>query len=326
MHLATVLLHAAGSDSQVGPAQSDAIQRLQSVLAAMDAGSRPTSEQAATSSPRESSSTKRTVCLAELRLLRAMQLEINERTLEVSEENEFQDLARDQGRLAGLINAMLPPPDDSQPNAGEPSNPKSDSELDKALQEAGLPGFAQPDGPTISAPSADAETELRKKQPSANGDDLGAASSDQDIVARIEQSMRNVQQRLKRSDASPETQRLQQQVVTDLSELIDSCTQGETGQDPERPHKGGSGAQAGTSPGENPGKATSSSEGEHRPRPDETAAGQQEPIDSLLIQVWGQLPEQLQEQIQSPVHEQFLPQYEQLIIEYYKRLAEADDK
>jgi hypothetical protein len=40
--------------------------------------------------------------------------------------------------------------------------------------------------------------------------------------------------------------------------------------------------------------------------------------------VWGQLPPQLQKQIQSPTHEQFLPKYETLIIEYYKRLAEGE--
>ena len=44
----------------------------------------------------------------------------------------------------------------------------------------------------------------------------------------------------------------------------------------------------------------------------------------LFSDVWGQLPEQLQKRIQSPAPEEFLPQYEQLIIDYYKRLAKGD--
>jgi hypothetical protein len=42
----------------------------------------------------------------------------------------------------------------------------------------------------------------------------------------------------------------------------------------------------------------------------------------LLGEVWGTLPEQLRQQIQSPLQEEFLPRYERVIKQYYKRLAE----
>jgi hypothetical protein len=45
-------------------------------------------------------------------------------------------------------------------------------------------------------------------------------------------------------------------------------------------------------------------------------------VRDVLRRVWGHLPEKVREQMQSSVSEQFLPQYERLIEEYYKRLAE----
>ena len=42
----------------------------------------------------------------------------------------------------------------------------------------------------------------------------------------------------------------------------------------------------------------------------------------LFRRIWGNLPDKLREEMQASLSEQFLPKYERLIEEYYKRLAE----
>jgi hypothetical protein len=43
---------------------------------------------------------------------------------------------------------------------------------------------------------------------------------------------------------------------------------------------------------------------------------------NLLKAVWGHLPERVRQEVQNASVEQFLPKYEKLIEDYYKRLAE----
>jgi len=45
-------------------------------------------------------------------------------------------------------------------------------------------------------------------------------------------------------------------------------------------------------------------------------------IKDVLRRIWGHLPDKMREQMQAQLSEQFLPKYEKLIEEYYKRLAE----
>jgi hypothetical protein len=45
-------------------------------------------------------------------------------------------------------------------------------------------------------------------------------------------------------------------------------------------------------------------------------------VKDLLRRFWGHLPDKLRDQMQASLSEQFLPKYERLIEEYYKRLAE----
>ena len=42
----------------------------------------------------------------------------------------------------------------------------------------------------------------------------------------------------------------------------------------------------------------------------------------LMRRIWGQLPDKVRDEMQAPMSEKFLPKYERLIEEYYKRLAE----
>jgi hypothetical protein len=45
-------------------------------------------------------------------------------------------------------------------------------------------------------------------------------------------------------------------------------------------------------------------------------------VKDLLRRMWGHLPDKVRDQMQASLSEQFLPKYERLIEEYYKRLAE----
>jgi hypothetical protein len=134
--------------------------------------------------------------------------------------------------------------------------------------------------------------------------------------------MRSAEENLRSANASSETQERQQNVVADLDLLIESLSQGDNeqnaGQSPEEKAE----PNAGESPGGDPGSSPSAIS--EPPSAKSDGGTENESANDLMIQVWGQLPAHLQEQIQSPTREEFLPQYERLIVEYYRRLAEIE--
>jgi hypothetical protein len=93
------------------------------------------------------------VTFGELRLVRALQLEINERTAELErrsrdanpgDDGAFAELAADQSRLAEIILSLVAASDVDPSRPETPASPRpSDTELDKALEKAGIPGFSE---------------------------------------------------------------------------------------------------------------------------------------------------------------------------------------
>ena len=155
------------------------------------------------------------------------------------------------------------------------------------------------------------------------GEDLGkAAPRGDELWQRVAEGMRSAQQRIRSRDTSAGTQRIQRQIVADLTALIEnaeqrkdaaaSASQGEPG----RTSRTGQRSAPTTAKGA-PSETSDSRTGTPDSETEKGADG------NALAQVWGQLPKQLQRSIQSPLREQFLPQYEKLISEYYKRLAEG---
>ena len=57
-------------------------------------------------------------------------------------------------------------------------------------------------------------------------------------------------------------------------------------------------------------------------KPGETKITDEKDLEALVKQVWGHLPDKVRDQMQNASVESFLPKYEKLIEEYYKRLAE----
>lgn len=154
------------------------------------------------------------------------------------------------------------------------------------------------------------------------GEDLGEESSDP--LASIARQMRTVEQLIAQRNTSENTQRIQQRIIEDMEALIDElkkkCSGGQCNNNgPKQPGKPSDGNKAGS--GEN--------QGSNRPAEDSTDrvgaatkdGAELERLERMLKSVWGHLPPKVREQMQNGNLEQFLPKYQELIEDYYKRLA-----
>ncbi len=176
-----------------------------------------------------------------------------------------------------------------------------------------------------------AQHDAAKKQPAPEIDTRPAAAQDNPLI-NIARQMRSVEQRIEKTDSGPNTQKTQQQIVDQLQRLIEqakkSCGGGKPGQ---KQCQGGTCQRKKVTqskpPSKNKSKGTGSTPGQSsssaavkEPAPPRRTDMQE--MQALLKRLWGELPERDREQmLQYPV-EQFLPEYEQMIEEYYKRLSE----
>jgi hypothetical protein len=148
-------------------------------------------------------------------------------------------------------------------------------------------------------------------KPSADiaGEDLGAAQPES-TLAGLARLMRGVEQRMRRDDTSGTTTRLQSDIAAELAKLLEAAEQESASRS--------TSAAAGETSDQASQTSRDGSEGDPKSR-DEVDANEQA---DLLNAMWGTLPERLRQQIQSPLQEEFLPRYERVIKQYYKRLAE----
>jgi len=187
-----------------------------------------------------------------------------------------------------------------------------------------IPSKDKPD--QAPAAPADSKSELDDEllRQLGAGEDLGEEM--QDPLLLISRRMRAVEDLIGDRNTSQPTQRLQKQIVEDLAVLIEQakkqCSGGQGDSDGQKKPSGkpGSGSKAGA--GDNKGKS--------RPAKDSTSGarkrtGSQAELDRMklmLKEAWGHLPPKIRDQIQNASPEEFLPKYEKLIEDYYKRLAE----
>ncbi len=141
------------------------------------------------------------------------------------------------------------------------------------------------------------------------GEDLGAAKP-VSTLASLAHLMRGVEQRIRSNDTSATTTQLQSDIAGELAKMLAAAEQQSASQS--------SAATAGQPSAQQGNTQPDGSQGDPRSRNGE---GTDEQAD-LLDAIWGTLPERLRQQIQSPLQEEFLPRYERVIKEYYKRLAE----
>ena len=194
-----------------------------------------------------------------------------------------------------------------EPPKPPPAKPSSlDQELLDGLDREllkGLPGGIKPAAPP--------------DKPAPNSADPIPSDNPLAIVA---ERMRQVESRLAKRDTSPETQAVQKQILAELAQLLEQARQQQAnGQNkPGGPGSGNKSAGAGSG---NPTPAPPR-DSTNRIEQGNKEAVETTDVKDLLRRIWGHLPDKLRDQMQASLSEQFLPKYERLIEEYYKRLAE----
>jgi hypothetical protein len=248
--------------------------------------------------------------LAELKLLKLMQQQINARSEALQkaaagkptpeQSREYSELAEQQGRLADIVQRSVQP-------AEQPNPPDKTPQI--------KPTYLR---------SVD-EEQLKRE--------LGAAAEKEDDnpMLAIARQMRETQQRIAKADSGPGTQQLQRQIVDDLDRLIQQvrrskgqCRSGTSQSQPSSrsqtpgPQRNAAGPPNGQQETKHP--ATTKSPQAVGPKttrkPD--LAGTQ----AIIKRLWGVLPEREREQMLQSPPEEFPPEYELLIEDYFRRLSE----
>jgi hypothetical protein len=230
--------------------------------------------------------------------------------------------------LAGFVLAFVSTPngafaaqeDAAKPSMARPVPDDLDAQLLEGL-DAGLRREADSD-----AGGSDLDRRLMQQL----GEDIGREESNP--LRAISQQMRTVKSLIAQQVTSEKTQRLQSQIVADLDKLIEQLKEECQGGQCNNP---GSGS---PKPGAKGGKPSRSGSGEVQGTPSSAkesverigkkAAGKEEleRVQAMLKQIWGHLPPELQQQIESASHEEFLPKYESLIEDYFRRLAKENPR
>ena len=205
------------------------------------------------------------------------------------------------------------------------------SDLDEQLQsEFGddlLEGLDDiPLNPDFGVGDADAPDDNDLRRQLTEGEDIGQPAEDD--PTRIARLMRQVQQRIENKEVSADTQRLQQEIVAELDALIEelrhqkkqssaSSSQSSSAGNPQVQQPDQQPDEGQQSPGNQP--ANNSTE---RLGQEDAVASDAAALEALVKQVWGHLPDRARQEMQNATVEDFLPKYQQLIEDYYRRLAE----
>lgn len=234
------------------------------------------------------------------------------------------------GTLVG--HAVWPAPCPAGP---APTQPPEETLLDDAHHEM----FAPLDPRRVDAENGKEPRRLApagSNRPRSRVDEPGAAGTSEDAVPlrSVAEQMRTVGAMLRRADCGTTTQHAQRQILDDLDRFLreaqSRCQAAQSGtrdkpvdkQPPPSTSPNKPGNQPGTTPG-SPGK-TGTADAE---RP-ETGSSRRTPEQRrvMLKELWGELPpRERQKMMQLPV-EEFLPRYELLIEEYFRRLSEEKKK
>lgn len=231
--------------------------------------------------------------------------------------------------------ATLPRADEIAPARKPPAGDGADldAELLKGLEdEFDRPGV--PPQRPIAPPSPPADdSDLTDEQllREFEGEDLGA--EEENPLLRISRRMREAQQRLTEADGGRRTQGMQQQIVRELDQLLEVLRQqlaASGGGAPQTsPSQEPAQRQEVSNPQQQPGQGTPGQGGEAPAREATTRLGTAQaqrvaraPIDRVMKELWGHLPPRVREQLLQGAVEEFLPEYELQIEDYFRRLVE----
>ncbi|MFO0909284.1 MAG: hypothetical protein U0794_13190 [Isosphaeraceae bacterium] len=202
------------------------------------------------------------------------------------------------------------PPQGGQPGDDEKKPPKSEP-----APGGGKPG--QREKETLTGRNRDLDEHLEelggRRKPKKGEDDGEGSGPLSDVI----KEMRNVEERLGKTDTGEETRKKQQQIVKNLETLIEQM-RAESGkpsgqQKKQLAMKGGKqpGGKPGETPGSNPGGAPSTKP--EKPTNKRALAGGKDE--------WGHLPPELRQEMENVFREEFLPAREELIRRYYDSVA-----
>jgi hypothetical protein len=219
------------------------------------------------------------------------------------------------------LSAQSPKPSSSDDEQLKQSNEKSTDGVDRELFGEKKKAPPAADG---AGQGGDALQEQLRRE-------LGAAGvkEDDNPVLDIARRMLDVQARIADADAGENVQNEQQKILADLDKLIEqakkSCKCSGSCSNPKQSSSRTPASSAAKKPGSKPGNKPSEKparESSQRPPDKKTAKPDPAEMRNLIKDLWGELPQNVREQMLQNPAEQFVPQYESMIEEYYRRLAE----
>ena len=205
----------------------------------------------------------------------------------------------------------------------------SDKQLLEDLQTDLLEGIELDPKPSEKKPSKEIRQPDLPEDDDPSSTKSAGGSPDEHPLTPIGRKMLDVEDRLGRHDSSGDTQAMQEEIVKELQELIKnarmrkgsgSSSGGKSGKTTPR-------AGLGKKPGAKSGSASrAGATVESTERLGKAAAKKVDPKDvqKRVEASWGVLPEQVREQMRHSAGEDFLGEYELMIENYFKRLAESD--
>jgi hypothetical protein len=164
-----------------------------------------------------------------------------------------------------------------------------------------------------------------------DGEDVGPGLSGDPLV-RIGNRMQLAGQHIAGNDTSVRTQDIQVEIINDLSTLIEqtrrqyeansaSSQAAATSDRQEATRSQRPPEQQAENISANPARDSASNRGGGQ-----SAQSGADLVDSFIKKTWGHLPPQFRQSVLNAGNEKFLPKYEMLIEQYYRRLAEDADR
>lgn len=225
-------------------------------------------------------------------------------------------------------------PNAQRANAGDPDQPMSlDQQLLQGLTDESIDEAAKPQTP---AKKKSAELDPKKLDETLDKqllDELTDPSSADatDPLGKIGQKMRRAQGLINKHDSGKATQELQLEIVSDIDKLLDQARQKSQQTSSSSSRQQNSRREEASQPKNQPASAGGQGKPSNQPARDSNAQLQNRTPErpdpaatrDLIQELWGHLPERDRQRVINSTIENFIPKYEFLIKEYFKRLTES---
>jgi hypothetical protein len=249
--------------------------------------------------------------------------------------------------VLGLLTAVgaVRADDASTPEQGAAVAPASDSLDDELLKELEEGHPAGQPAPSESAAREKPDNARPADKPADNPEldeelmrelgEVGEEGVDEaDRLVRLAHTMREVEERLSRSKSDNQTRELQSKIVADLDQMIQEALKRARRSQSQSQSSSSDQQKSQRSKVSQPGQPQQGKQGqEHQDQQpasdsterlaaDQVARPDPREVRDVIKHLWGHLPAREREMMLNASIEQFLPKYELLIEQYFRRLAE----